>query len=222
MISPFNCKMSLKTPCAAGCCGPKFKFIVFIVLSAVVFVLTIGFQFWKILLFRIYLFPILNFFFEKSFALFFLTIFTYCLCLCVFFFILFFLKRGKACSLTSLNSLNNLFFFKFVLICVLLALAGLPPFFSFFLKSFFFLFFLKKGFFFVSLFLIFNLLSMFFYIQIVRLLLKSAIKNTSQIFLSKISFKFRFFFFLECTLIFLLAGFFFMSHFLILLLALFL
>ena len=214
--------MSLKTPCAAGCCGPKFKFIVFIVLSAVVFVLTIGFQFWKILLFRIYLFPILNFFLEKSFALFFLTIFTYCLCLCVFFFILFFLKRGKACSLTSLNSLNNLFFFKFVLICVLLALAGLPPFFSFFLKSFFFLFFLKKGFFFVILFLIFNLLSMFFYIQIVRLLLKSSIKNTSQVFLSKISFKFRFFFFLECALLFLLAGFFFMSHFWILLLALFL
>jgi NADH:ubiquinone oxidoreductase subunit 2 (subunit N) len=222
ITSPFNCSISLKTPCAAGCCGPKFRFIVLIVFVLIFFELVIGFQFWKILLFRIFLFLASNFYFEKTISLFFLTIFLYSLCLCVFFFLLFFFKRGNFGSLANLRGINNFFFFKFIIVCTLLTLAGIPPFFSFFLKSFFFFLFIKKGFFFLFLFLFFSLLSMYFYLQVARLLVNTSKKNAFMLFLSRSSFSFKLFYILQCMLLFFFFGFFFLTHGWVLLLSLFL
>jgi hypothetical protein len=222
IISPLSCRIKRKTPWAAGCCGPKFRFIVFIVFVLAVLLVVMGFQFWKILLFRIYLFSTFNFFLEKTFVLFFLTILAYSLCLCVLFFVLFFFKDARFSTLANFKSLNSFFFFKFLISCIFLALAGIPPFFSFFLKSFFFIFFLKKGTVFVLVFLVLNLLSMYFYLQSTRLLVNSAKKSAGLIFFSKVVHKFEFFFFLEFSFLLLFLGFFFLVHFWVLLLSLFL
>jgi len=111
IISPLSCKISLKTPWAAGCCGPKFKLIVFIVFRLIFLLSIIGFQLWKILLFRIFLFFTLVFSLERIFSLFFISTTAYTVCLSILFFILFFLKNNSFNTLNALKYLNSFFFF---------------------------------------------------------------------------------------------------------------
>ena len=187
--------------------------MVLIVFKLVFFVSVIGFQFWKILLFRIYVFFNSIFFLEKIFSLFFLIILMYSLGLIMLFSILFFFKKNGFNSLNNLKNLNQNFFLKFVVICVLLMLAGIPPFFGFFLKSIFFLFFFKKSIFFVCLFLLLSLVSMYFYLQNIRLIINNSTKNIFISFAASPVFSFNIYLFLECSLLIILFGFFLITHF---------
>lgn len=136
----------------------------------------------------------------------------YSIGLIILFSILFFFKKDKFNSLNNLKNLNQIFFLKFTAICVLLMLAGIPPFFGFFLKSVFFLFFLKKGGFFILLFLFLSLISMYFYLQNIRLIINNTTKNTFISTIYNPALSFNIFFFLECLLSFMLFGFFLITH----------
>jgi NADH:ubiquinone oxidoreductase subunit 2 (subunit N) len=135
----------------------------------------------------------------------------YSICLLLFYFILFYLKNSSFASLNSLKFLTNFSFFRLLVIFALLALAGLPPFFTFFLKGFFFIFFLKKGFFFIFFFLVFNLFAMYFYLQNARLLLNNSRLNMFSFYFST-ALTVNFIFFLEFLAVFLLFGFFFLPQ----------
>ncbi len=138
------------------------------------------------------------------------------------FFILFFFKKSTFNSLNNFKNLNQNFFLKFIVICILLMLAGIPPFLGFFLKSIFFLFFFKKGIFFILLFLFLSLASMYFYLQNIRLILNNSTKNVFISFAVNPTYAFNIFFFLECLLIFTLFGFFLLAHLWVILLSNFL
>ena len=164
----------------------------------------------------------LNFFLEKSFSLLFLAVLVYILCLCIIFSILFFCKNKGLISASDFKNFNNFYFFKFLAICVLLTLAGVPPFLTFFLKSFYLLFFLKKSYLLLLLFFIFNVASMFFYLKIARLMINTSTPGIFSTFISRFSPKTQSYIYLSCSGFFFAVGSFFFIHMWVCLLNLFL
>lgn len=114
---------------------------------------------------------------ERGLSLLVLFILFYSACLLVFFSLIFASSKASLGSLVGLRHLNSFFFFKFLALVSLLALAGLPPMLGFFIKSLLVLFFFHKGALFALYFFVFNLFSLYFYLNVSRTLVLGSSKS---------------------------------------------
>lgn len=100
----------------------------------------------------------------------FLYLFIYNSSLYIFFIILnYFIFEIKTMNL--FNKLNNIYNFKIVMICILLSIAGIPPFFGFFIKLTLLYYIVNNSFLWCLLFVIVLLISLYFYLQNIRFLM---------------------------------------------------
>ena len=125
------------------------------------------------------------FFTESGLTLLLTFVVFYSICLLNFFFLIFASNKESFISLVGLKHLNSFFFFKFLALVNLLALAGLPPLAGFFIKSLFIFFFFKKGVIFVLFFFLFNLASLYFYLSASRSLVLGSSKSALSSFWGK-------------------------------------
>jgi NADH-quinone oxidoreductase subunit N len=148
--SPFNCTISRKTPCAAGCCGPKFKLKVLIFLVVVSSRGVTVCQIWNILLFMNLIFNNLyNFVFVFSsfegFTLILLNIYIYIYLLFNLFGLFFLFDLRYLRTLNELKNCGSIVFISITLTLILISLAGVPPLLGFIGKFLLFIFLIKSS-----------------------------------------------------------------------------
>lgn len=166
IISPFNCKIKRRTPCAAGCWGPKFKFTALTVRALKVSLFICGVHRLNILLFI----NIMEYFYKDILiSVLFIHLLCYLVLLYNLFSLFFLFDVRYVKTLVELKYTNYNDTLNILLILILLSLAGMPPLLGFCSKFLLFsIYFSAQNYYIVFLVFIFNLFSIYFYLQNLR------------------------------------------------------